>query len=367
MRPLFVCPRGARTEGRRRRWTLTKTDSRRDVIEARLPPGVLPILLKDHSTGNGMACRNIRWATRDYVRAGVCGFGEWDEMRAATVARCDGGKLIQPRVDKSLARQRERSVSRAEVFTPSWICNCQNNLVDAAWFGRKAAPFNRELDVPDLNGLLWRSTGNPVRFTVKKKNRTWLDYVTALRLEVTCGEAPYLTSRYDAVSGRFIEPPDRIGLLDRKLRIVGEHAASEREWIALADRALKSVYGYEFQGDNVLIARENVLESVREFRAIKFKTAENLDDVIRWAKIVSWNIWQMDGIKYTVPGPCPPVSGEPDMFGECPEPRPCPGCASGDPLKHTGRRCRIMDWEKNCTVSFMPPFDFQPTGKGEEL
>lgn len=31
----------------------------------------------------------------------------------------------------------------AEVFTPSWVCNKQNNLVDEKWFGY-ANPFNIE-------------------------------------------------------------------------------------------------------------------------------------------------------------------------------------------------------------------------------
>lgn len=26
---------------------------------------------------------------------------------------------------------------KAEVFTPSWVCNAQNNLVDNQWFGKK--------------------------------------------------------------------------------------------------------------------------------------------------------------------------------------------------------------------------------------
>ena len=32
----------------------------------------------------------------------------------------------------------------AEVFTPSWICNAQNNLIDNAWFERKDV-FNKEI------------------------------------------------------------------------------------------------------------------------------------------------------------------------------------------------------------------------------
>jgi hypothetical protein len=32
----------------------------------------------------------------------------------------------------------------AEVFTPSWICNAQNNLIDNTWFGRDNV-FNKEI------------------------------------------------------------------------------------------------------------------------------------------------------------------------------------------------------------------------------
>ena len=56
------------------------------------------------------------------------------------------------------------------------------------------------------------------------KNKKWQHYVDSRRLEITCGEAPYLVSRYDVSTGELIVPPiRRIGILDRKLRIVGEN------------------------------------------------------------------------------------------------------------------------------------------------
>ncbi|MBO7084803.1 hypothetical protein J6W20_02645 [bacterium] len=41
-------------------------------------------------------------------------------------------------------------------------------------------------------------------------------------MEITCGEAPYLVSRYDVTDGTLkIQPiAGRVGLLDRKLRII---------------------------------------------------------------------------------------------------------------------------------------------------
>ena len=40
-------------------------------------------------------------------------------------------------VAKSLEKQAERTREKAEVFTPSWICNKMNNHCDAEWFGRE--------------------------------------------------------------------------------------------------------------------------------------------------------------------------------------------------------------------------------------
>ena len=56
--------------------------------------------------------------------------------------------------------------------------------------------------------------------------KIWEDYVTDTRLEVSCGEAPYLVSRYGVVSGIDIDIKDRIGILDRKLRIIFSYERS---------------------------------------------------------------------------------------------------------------------------------------------
>ena len=99
----------------------------RDILEWNVPEEALAVLLKDRSTG-----RNLIWATDDYAARGK-GFGANDEMQVAQIVD-KGHPVIRPRVDKNAEEQRQRSVKRAEVFTPSWICNKQNNLVDAAWF-----------------------------------------------------------------------------------------------------------------------------------------------------------------------------------------------------------------------------------------
>ena len=135
------------------------------------------------------------------------------------------------------------------------MCNEQNNLVDEAWFGR--------LDVFNYSRVkIWCSIQTPIYFP---EERTWKDYVDARRLEISCGEAPYLVSRYDAVSGLQIPVRDRIGILDRKLRIVGENTSTMDEWYEWIIRAFQSCYGYDFQGDNVLLARENLLYTFIEY------------------------------------------------------------------------------------------------------
>ena len=56
----------------------------------------------------------------------------------------------------------------------------------------------------------------------------------------------------------------RIGILDRKLRVVSENAATEDEWRKYATHAVQSTYGYEYQGDNLLLARVNLLLTYAE-------------------------------------------------------------------------------------------------------
>lgn len=130
---------------------------------------------------------------------------------------------------------------------------------------------------------------------------------TDMRLEITCGEAPYLCNRYDAVSGEYNdEVKHRIGLLDRKLRIVSENTKDSKEWILWAKIALRSTYGFEWQGDNLLLAREALFFTFEEHYIAKFGEKKFNQNKMRMmpgvAYIISWNIWQMDGLKFGLPG-----------------------------------------------------------------
>lgn len=137
-----------------------------------------------------------------------------------------------------------------------------------------------------------------------------------MRLEITCGEAPYLCNRYDAVSGEYNDDvKHRIGLLDRKLRIVSENTKDSKEWILWAKIALRSTYGFEWQGDNLLLAREALFFTFEEHYIAQFGEKKFNQNKMRMmpgvAYIISWNIWQMDGLKFGLPGYDPYIEKEP--------------------------------------------------------
>lgn len=303
-------------------------------------PEILNILLSDRTTK-----KNIIWATDNYKRKGL-GYRITDEIKSSHLT----GKVrvIRPRIEKSKTEQIKRSKDNAEVFTPSWIVNKQNNLVDNAWFG-KDSNFN----VENVDNS-WTVTEK----VIFDGNKTWKDYVIDVRLEVCCGEAPYLVSRYDTVTGDKVANKNRIGLLDRKFRVINENATNDEEWIKYALRAIKSIYGYEFQGDNLLIARENIVLDFIDYYVERFSKLPSKELLVNVATIVSWNLWQMDGLKYVIPFSCHEEKNNAvqlSLFGNMEEPTPetCFGCKTDDPKKHNGKRCYIMDWEKNKKIKFV--------------
>lgn len=241
-------------------------------------------LLMDRTTR-----KNICWATDLYASRGEEYFPQ--EPITKNLVLGPNSDIISPRIAKSEEEQRKRTKDKAEVFTPSWICNKQNNLIDEAWFGYKNV-FNRQ------EGQSWITNPEPISFP---EGKNWQDYVRSKRLEISCGEAPYLVSRYDTVSGKEIPLQNRIGLLDRKLRIVNENTETEEEWFKWVEKAYQSVYGYEYQGDSLLLARENLLYTLIDNMEYKFSRRPNEKQLLTIARVISWNIWQMDGLTMSVP------------------------------------------------------------------
>ena len=261
-----------------------------DIIEEdikSLDIKLLELLLVDRSTN-----KNIVWATTDYNKLGES-YAPECEIKTEQITGLNTG-IIRPRVTKAKDKQNNRTRDKAEVFTPSWICNAQNNLVDEQWFGREDV-FNTTADKK------WKVNKGKIVFPAKPK-KTWQDYVRAKRMEITCGEAPYLVSRYDTVSGKSInDVHKRIGLLDRKLRIIDESTDNEADWFAWVKKAYQSIYGYEYQGDNLLLARENLLFTLADYMQHKWNRQPTIEEYRQIAYIISWNIWQMDGLTFTAP------------------------------------------------------------------
>lgn len=275
-------------------------------------PKAVQALLVDHTTG-----QNIYWATESYVHRGA-GFSFFDPI---TIDKIKGDDVIVPRVRKSLEEQSRRVKDKAEVFTPAWICNAQNNLIDEAWFSM-ADVFNREFINED--GLHdWEPTGKYKESFGKPKShklRSWIQYVKDRRLEITCGEAPYLMSRYDAVSGKEIAPQRRVGMFDRKMQVINHFEDNPTKWMQRVSEAVKATYGFEWQGDSLLLAREAMLLTILDYFFDKYpeerpeEGSKYLNNGIvvkrqpfskfinNAAYFISWNLWQMDGLRFVLPG-----------------------------------------------------------------
>lgn len=118
--PAIGAPVTAGTMGGANAPSLIDPDFTRDILESAIPRDVLDVLLADRTTGG-----NILWMSENYTHLESVfdiRMGMRDEIDADVVSR-PGNKIIRPRVDKSKAEQKERIQKKAEVFTPSWICN----------------------------------------------------------------------------------------------------------------------------------------------------------------------------------------------------------------------------------------------------
>lgn len=287
---------------------------------------VLDILLRDRTSR-----RNIIWATDSYK------FSPTTKIKKEQITGANG-KIIQPRAAKSKEEQKCRTKDKAEVFTPLKIVKEMNMAINKA---SKNWPTNKE---------------------------NWIAYISELRLEITCGEAPFISSRYDPTrsASSVVSLNRRVGFLDYKLRVLGNYVKSKQDWLKYAEIALKSSYGYEWQGDNLLIARENILQTMEDFykdfcsNKLKLKSRQGLSDeqLEYFAKIISWNIWQMDGLKYVRPMSCKDTVKKIELIDKnqtalFKAERPtkikieCEGCRINDPSKHTGQYILIKDWTNN--------------------
>ena len=282
---------------------------------------LLEILLQDKTTQ-----KNILWATDSYEQKGE----KYISTAAITsdLITSENGDLIQPRAVKSKEEQLIRTRDKAEVFTPLSIVKQMNDACD----------------------------------TEEVTNNNWQEYVALLKLEITCGEAPFIVSRYDPVSDKqvLLSIKKRVGFLDKKLKIVSKYCDTQEEWLKWAKIAFQSSYGFEWQGDNLLIARENLLYTFIDYYKDKFKDTPCIELQKEIAEIIAWNIFQMDGLKYVIPMSCHSerkVSpGRSTLFEKIPDivgKYECEGCKYNRPNGHNGRYVKIKDWNNNKIFRFV--------------
>ena len=100
------------------------------------------------------------------------------------------------------------------------------------------------------------------------------------RMEITCGEAPYLVSRYDTVTGRPVPVGSRVGMLDRKLRVIGERINTEEDWFQWDLEALKSAKGYLRRS----LGRRMIIRSAPE---LIFLDDRNIEYGVHIAKVLA--------------------------------------------------------------------------------
>ena len=326
-----------------------------ESFDSRYPTRILETLLQDRTTG-----RNIIWADNEYEALGEGYMGD-DEIAVEKITGLSSG-VIKPRIAKEQEHQSKRTKSRAEVFTPSWLCNQMNNDIDAVWFNKRDV-FNIE------DNQSWHVVQEPIIFP-KKRGYGWHSYVESPRLEITCGEAPFVCSRYDTVTGETLPVERRIGFLDRKLRVVSEKTKTRKEWVRWALAALKASHGFEYQGDNLLLARINVFETFCEHLHERWGMGITDDELDQAAWIVSWNFWQMNGFTCAVPTNKMDAIAQSTLFGfEEPVPEPLQPTlfdlldessfdksTQEEKEEESGETvpfCIIYDWQEN------EPFEFQ--------
>ena len=229
---------------------------------------------------------------------------------------------------KSKEEQLIRTRDKAEVFTPLSIVKQMNDACDRA-------------EVIESN---------------------WQDYVSLLKLEITCGEAPFIVSRYDPVSDKqeLLPLKERVGLLDKKLKVVSQYCNTQAEWLKWAKVAFQSSYGFEWQGDSLLIARENLLYTFIDYFEDKFNEKPSIELQKEIAEIIVWNIFQMDGLKYVIPMSCETeitiIEGKETLFDKGKdeiEEKPCEGCKNNLACSHNGTYVKIMDWKEDKVIRFV--------------
>lgn len=278
-------------------------DKFEDTIRENMP-NILDILLIDHTTSTANKVKNIIWANNNYINYGSKFYAPTAQVKRELVTGYMS-HIIWPRSLKSKEIQKERTKLKAEVFTPTWIVKKQNDEIDKEY----------------QNDLI-----------EKYVKRKWI--------EIACGEAPYMASRYDMETGEKINLSDRIGFVDRKLQRINNEIEDKENWQKFVVDAYKSSYGFEWSGDSLLLARENLLYTYRDYYFDKWSEVPSYVHLEKIAEIISYNIFQMDGLNLSIPlTERKEKKREISLFDNAK--------SEVEWIEIPGKRVKIMNWETN--------------------
>lgn len=281
----------------------SSADISENIIREKMP-NILDILLIDRTTSTKKKTKNIIWANENYIKYGRKYFS--DSQITPELITGQMGYVVKPRALKSRELQKERTKLKAEVFTPVWVVKRQNDEVERDF-------LNDDLET----------------------------YVKRMWIEVSCGEAPYMATRYEMETGELVPLVRREGFIDRKLKRINEQVSERERWQSLVEEAYKSSYGFEWNGDSLFIARENLLYTYRDYYLVKWSEEPEYSFFEKIAKIISYNVFQMDGLKYIVPMTDKQEDAQLSLFSD--------DCSRS---VKSGKRVKVMDWEKNKMVYF---------------
>jgi len=223
-------------------------------------PGILDILLIDRTLSNSKKKKNIIWANENYILKGFKDYAPTAHIKPSLITD-KNAKLIMPRALKNKEIQKQRTKSNAEVFTPLRVVKKQNDILEQDY-------MNDDLET----------------------------YIKRKWLEVSCGEGPYMATRYDVESGKSVPINERVGFVDRKLNRINKEVDDKAEWQRFVEWAFKSSYGFEWNGDSLLLARENLLYTYIDYYIEKWSREPLYGLLEKIAEIISYNVFQMDGI-----------------------------------------------------------------------
>lgn len=276
-------------------------------------PRILRILLLDRTASSPQLPHNIIWANDNYVEYDPVSYAPTAQIRPELITG-KRGTLIQPRALKTAALQKKRTRTKAEVFTPLWIVKKQNDAVDE----------NFQKD--DLDTYA---------------RRKWL--------EISCGEAPYMATRYEMGTGEIIPLDQRTGFVDRKLARINRETSDIADWLRLTEYAYKASYGFEWNGDSLLLARENLLYTYQDYYVEKWGEPPECDAFESIAEIISYNVFQMDGLTYTIPlsEKREPVENNQLSLFDFDEPNGAEPSEVVEWRTVPGKRVKIKNWDAN--------------------